>query len=232
MGFSPYGQGHISALVCAAALTVLLLLWLRTRSVAIQNRTLKLLAVAMLVLELGKDFVLGWMGTFSLGYLPLHLCSISMLLCLYVAFHPQSKTAGQILFSVALPGALSALLFPDWIRLPLLHFQSVHSFLYHTLLVTFSLSPTVLGRCRPGITGVIPSMVFLIGTAIPVGILNRLLHTNYMFLRGPSPGSPLEFLAGIPGAYSYWVAYFLLVLMVVLLLNLPFSLLPHLKKSP
>ena len=50
-----------------------------------------------------------------------------------------------------------------------------------------------------------------LAVAIPVGVLNRLLHTNYMFLGHPSAGSPLELLGNIPGRYGYLAGYFLLL---------------------
>ena len=119
--------------------------------------------------------------------------------------------------------ALCALLFPDWTMFPVLHFQSLHSFVYHTLLVQVSLTPVVTGRVRPGLQHVWKSMTFLLLTALPVGLLNRLLHTNYMFLGHPSAGSPLELLGALPGKYGYQAGYFLLVLGVLCLLNLPFT---------
>ena len=163
-------------------------------------------------------------GAFSVGYLPLHLCSLAMFVCLYYGAHPWSKNCGQILYSVCFPGAMCALLFPDWTMFPILHFQSIHSFVYHTLLVQVSLAPVVTGRIRPGLRQVWKSMAFLVAVAIPVGVLNRLLHTNYMFLGHPSAGSPLELLGNIPGRYGYLAGYFLLVLAVEIAMNLPWSI--------
>lgn len=223
-GFALGSRGHIAALVLVMGCTLLLLLMSRHLSHGAKARMLRVLSSSMLVLELGKDFILGLLGAFSVGYLPLHLCSLSMFVCLYYAFHPQSKRTGQVLYSVVLPGALSALLFPNWNVFPLLHFQSIHSFLYHGLLLFFGLFPVVSGMVSPGPGAILPSMGFLSALALPVGLLNRCLHTNYMFLRGPSKGSPLEFLTVIPGKYGYLAGLFLLALSVVILTNLPFWL--------
>lgn len=223
-GFALGSRGHIAAFILVMGCTLLLLLMSSQLSHGAKARMLRVLSSSMLVLELGKDFILGLLGAFSVGYLPLHLCSLSMFACLYYAFHPGSKRAGQILYSVVLPGALSALLFPNWNVFPLFHFQSIHSFLYHGLLLFFGLFPVVSGRVSPGPGAILPSMGFLSALALPVGLLNRCLHTNYMFLRGPSKGSPLEFLTVIPGKYGYLAGLFLLALSVVTLMNLPFWL--------
>ena len=90
--------------------------------------------------------------------------------------------------------------------------------------VDHSLAPVVTGRIRPGLRQVWKSMAFLVAVAIPVGVLNRLLHTNYMFLGHPSAGSPLELLGNIPGRYGYLAGYFLLVLAVEIAMNLPWSI--------
>lgn len=230
-GFPLWGRGHIAALGCCLGCLALLLLLLGHSRPRTQNRWMKILSVSMVVLELGKDLILALNQSFSVGYLPLHLCSISMFLCLYYAFHPDSRSVGQMIYSIALPGALSALLFPNWAVFPLFHFQAIHSFVYHTLLLAFSLFPVVLKGCRPGLGAILPTMVFLVGVAVPVGCFNHLLHTNYMFLRAPSKASPLELLTAVPGQYGYLVAYFLLVLGVVTLVNLPFALWDRHKKK-
>ncbi len=229
-GFCLYGRGHLSALGFGLSLTILVLLIFRRRSPDAQNRLMKILSVSMVVMELIKDFILAALGAFTVGYLPLHLCSLSMFVCLYYAFHPNSPSTAHILHSVVLPGAVAALLFPNWTRFPLLHFQSIHSFLYHTLLMLFALMPLVFRRFTPGLRGIIPSLLFLFGVSVPVGPLNKLLGTNYMFLRGPSKGSPLEFLAVLPGKFGYLAGYLALVLAVLFLMNLPFSVLGGIRK--
>lgn len=230
-GFSLGSWEHIAALVLVLGCTLLLLLMSRHLSHGAKNRMLRVLSSSMLVLELGKDLILGLLGAFSIGYLPLHLCSLAMFVCLYYAFHPQAKRTGQILYSVVLPGALSALLFPNWNVFPLFHFQSLHSFLYHGLLLFFGLFPLVSGRSRPGLGAIAPSMGCLCLFAVPAGLFDWYFHTNYMFLRGPSKGSPLEFLTVIPGKYGYLMGLFLLALAVVTLMNLPFWLVEHLKSK-
>lgn len=222
-GFSLFGWQHLLMLAILGTYTVLSLKWMRRLHAGELNRLLRVLGGVMVGLEVLKDFILAVIGAFSVGYLPLHLCSLAMFVCLYYGAHPWSNSCGQILYSVCFPGAMCALLFPDWTMLPILHFQSLHSFLYHTLLVQVSLAAVVTGRIRPGIGQVWKSMAFLVAAAIPVGVLNHLLHTNYMFLGHPSAGSPLELLGGIPGQYGYLAGYFLLVLLVELGMNLPWS---------
>ena len=165
-GFSLFGWQHLLMLAVLGTYTVLSLRWMCRLSEQRLNRLLRVLGGVMLGLEVLKDFILAVIGAFSIGYLPLHLCSLAMFVCLYYGAHPRSNSCGQILYSVCFPGAMCALLFPDWTMLPILHFQSLHSFLYHTLLVQVSLAPVVTGRIRPGIGQVWKSMTFLVLTAL------------------------------------------------------------------
>ena len=127
-GFTLLGWQHLLMLAILGAFTVLSLRWMRRLHTGELNRLLRILGGVMLGLEVLKDFILAVIGAFSVGYLPLHLCSLAMFVCLYYGAHPWSKNCGQILYSVCFPGAMCALLFPDWTMFPILHFQSIHSF--------------------------------------------------------------------------------------------------------
>lgn len=232
VGFQMFGPVHFAVLSVLLAWSAGFLIYFKRLPEKRQNRWMRGLAWGMAASELVKDAILAAIGAFSVGYLPLHLCSLSMFVCCFYSLLPYNRSCGQILYSICFPGALCALLFPDWTAFPLLHFQSLHSFILHMLLVQFSLFPIVSGRARPGLSGVWKGVAFVVAAAIPVAGLNRLLGTNYMFLQRASKGSPLEFLTALPGGgMGYLAGFFLLVLGVVFLLNLPFMLLNHLGRK-
>lgn len=224
VGFLHFGRGHLTVLLVLAIISGAVV-WLGCRLPEQQRIKLeKAMAVAMVVLELLKDWILGRIGAFSVGYLPLHLCSIAMFICLYWAWHPHSDGAGQLLWSLCFTGGVAALLFPDWTDMPLWHFQSVHSFVYHAMLVQFSLLAVISGQARPSLKNAWKAAAFLVAVAVPVYAFDRAFGTNYMFLMYPVPGTPLELCAKLPGPGGYLLGYGLLVLVVLVLLNLPLSL--------
>ena len=222
MGFSRFSPGHLSMLALLTVLSALVVGLGCRLSPARRQRLLRTMAGAMVVMEFCKDLILGLIGAFSLGYLPLHLCSLAMFICLYAAWHPNSDAAGQLLWSLCFSGGLAALLFPDWTRMPIMHFQSLHSFLYHAMLVQFSLISVISGQAKPRLGRVWKVWVFLLWVALPVYGFNALFHTNYMFLNHPIAGTPLAWCAQLPGGYL--LNYGLLVAAILALLNLPFSL--------
>lgn len=224
VGFSHFDSGHLTALAALTALSALVVLLGCHMSAQHRRRLLQAMAVAMVVMEVLKDIILGWIGAFSVGYLPLHLCSIAMFVCLYWAWHPDSDGAGQLLWGLCFAGGMAALLFPDWTQMPLLHFQSLHSFLYHAMLVQFALIAVLSGQAQPRLQSVWKAGIFLLAVAVPVYLFDKLMDTNYMFLLRPIQGTPLELCAKIPGRWGYLVGYGLLAGAVLVVLDLPFSL--------
>lgn len=222
VGFVPLGRAHLLMLAGLALLTSALVVLGCRMEREKRLHMLRGIAVFMVVMELLKDFLLAVQGAFSVGYLPLHLCSMDMFICLYWAWHPEREGGGQCLYSLGLSGGVAALLFPDWWDMPLWHFQSLHSFLYHALLVAVPMIALITGMVRPRVRQIWRPMLFLVAVAVPVYGLNRLLGTNFMFLQYPVPGTPLEWCGRFPGGYL--LGYGLLVMGVLILLNLPFDL--------
>ena len=229
VGFSHFGPGHLAVLGILAALSAGVVVLGCRVSPRGRRRLLGAMAGTMVLMEAGKLLTLYALGVRLVGYLPLHLCSLGMLICIWGALRPGSDGAGQLLWSVCFAGGLGALLFPDWTDMPLWHFQSVHSFLYHAMLVQFALIAVISGQARPRLRGLWKAGLFLLIAAVPVGLLNRALGTNYMFLSRPVPGTPLEICARLPGVWGYRLGLGLLAAAVMALLDLPFPVLERLR---
>ncbi|MPM75058.1 hypothetical protein SDC9_122049 [bioreactor metagenome] len=181
---------------------------------------LKVIAVFELVLELIKDFFLTAKGEFGLEYLPLHLCSLSILILLIDAWHPTSLS-GDLLYCLTLPGALSGMLFPNWLDFPIYTFLSLHSFLFHTILVVYPLLRLCAGEISPNWRNLSKCFALLAGAAFPIYWFDQYFNLNYFFLNGGSPGSPLDPLVALMGDPGYILGLLLLVLFVWLALYLP-----------
>lgn len=219
-GFLPLGGAHLAMLAGLAVFIAGFVVLGCRMEAAGRLKMLRGVSIAMVVMEILKDLILAVQGAFSVGYLPLHLCSMAMFICLHWAYHPEGS--GACLYSLCLPGGVAALVFPDWWHMPLWHFQSLHSFFYHGLLVAVPLTAVCAGMVRPGLKQVWRPMVFLLVAAVAVYGFNNLAGTNFMFLMYPVAGTPLEVCARCPGGYL--VGYGLLVAAVLAAMNLPFSL--------
>lgn len=193
VGFVPFGWFHLGWLLAVAALCVVFLRygagWLTRRSVHVR----KIATAAMAGSEIVRLVILALGGNLNRGVLPLHLCSMAVWLCLLHAWFGWDW-AGQTLYSLCLPGACAALLFPDWVSFPPQNYFCLHSFAIHGATVLYIVAQTAGRRIAPRVSAWYKPALFL-GVVLPiVYLLDRVWNVNYCFLLGPSPGSPLELL--------------------------------------
>lgn len=221
-GFGLFSAVH-GIYLAAAALSALLLCLFYRRSGAERRRRLRLmLASSALALELLRAVLLMISGNYTIGRLPLHLCAIAVYLSFFHALR-GGRLTGQFLYAFCMPGALAALLFPDWSYYPGLHFMTVCSFALH-ILVFCTILMQVAGRdIRPDIKSLPQCLGIMLAIGIPVYVFDILTNTNYLFLNWPSPGSPLELFAFL-GRPGYLLGYIPLIAGVWIILYLPFVL--------
>ena len=176
---------------------------------------------AILLCELLKDANLILQGVFDVWYLPLHLCGLAVFFSFYHCLRP-GPTVGNFLYSTCAPGALFALLFPDWTACPPFAYHSIVAFTVHSLIVAYPLMQVCGGELRPDVRKLPRCFGILLALAVPVYLFNLHFRTNYMFLRYPSPGSPLEWFAALLGNPGYLLGYLPMTALVWGLLYLPF----------
>ena len=101
-------------------------------------------------------------GQWNWSYLPLHLCSINVFVCLYNTLFDQNWCKEE-LYALCIPGAALALLCPSWLDVPS----------WWTLINL------------PSVSRVPQVLAFLFGSALPIYFLNKPLCTNFYFLNNP-----------------------------------------------
>ncbi len=218
VGFSLYDATHFSWLAFFAVLCVLSILIYKKLSPENRNKMRICLAAIVLILETVKNTVAFAIGDFGIGHLPFHLCGINVLLITFCIFK-RSKTVECFLYYIGIPGAMLALLTPDWVRMPCLNFFHIHSFLIHMFLVLYPLVLVVSGDLKPDIKIMPKCILLLIGFAIPALILNLIFDTNFMFLMNTADIAFLEMFKDIFGAHQW--AFPILLPIIMLIMSLP-----------
>ena len=123
-------------------------------------------------------------GQWNWSYLPLHLCSINVFVCLYCTVTDQNWCKEE-LYALCIPGAMLALLCPSWRDVPSWWtLINLHSVSIHALLVLYPVL-LVAGGYRPSVRRVPMVLAFLFGSALPIYFLNKPLQTNFYFLNNP-----------------------------------------------
>ena len=196
-GFPLFGTIHLFWLACFVLLVVLFCAWYRKLSTTGRMCWKRMIAVLLIADELFKLTVLLLGGNLSWFYLPFHLCSINIFLILWHAIRPN-RHLGSFLYTVCIPGALVALLFPAWDVLPITSAMHIHSFTAHILLALYPIVLTAAGEIRPTLRQLPSCLGMLAVLAALVYGINLLLGTNFMFLMYAEVGNPLAWF------YAHW----------------------------
>lgn len=200
LGFPLFGTAHLlwmgGVLLAVLAVSCTSRRW-KPETV---HRLLCGLTWAALGLEVLKDGALLLTEQFRPNYLPLDLCGLSIFLE-FAAVRKPHPLLLELVYSLSLPGACLALLFPNWFSLPLWNFYSLHSFFLHGLLV---MVPGVLlarNILRPSWKRLPFCFTCVAAACVPVSLVNRRFGTNFFFLARPSDGSPLVWFEQVFGSH-------------------------------
>ncbi|MBQ6996762.1 MAG: YwaF family protein [Oscillospiraceae bacterium] len=221
-GFQTFDLTHILWLLAGLLLWIGACMFYKRLSADNRKRMLTVLGIWIFAQELLKDIVLLALGEFGWGYLPLHLCGINILLICFDMIK-QTKPVRSFLYYFAIPGAMLALLFPNWTELPVLNFFHIHSFTIHILLVLYPLLLVTAGQVQTDLRAALKGVLLLVALAIPVYFLNMLWGTNFMFLMEPDSGNPLEMFQQLLGSHLW--GFPILLPIVVAVMYIPARLL-------
>lgn len=215
MGFSTFGATHLIWLLALALFCAAAVIFYRKANAKTRKRARTVLGCIIVFQELLKNIVVMAVGEFSIGYLPFHLCGINILLIGFDLFK-QTKTVRNFLYYFCIPGAMLALLFPNWTALPCVNFMHIHSFTIHAFLVLYPLLLVTSGEVKPNIKDMPKCILLLIGMAIPIYFINLACGTNFMFLMDPETGNPLSLFEQLLGSHLWGFPILLPIVMFIM----------------
>lgn len=215
-GFEVFDPLHLSWLIAIVLLSIMMTFIYYQCSQLQRAWFRKGIGYTLLIAEICKVIVVLATERNLLFYLPIHLCGIAIFLILLHAYR-NSSTISEILFSLTIPGAFIALIFPGWANEPVMSFLHIHSFIYHALILTYPIILLATGEITPNIRRLWKVVLFLVITIPPVYYFNKVYETNYMFLNWPIANSPLMSIQQLFGESRYIVGLILVLLSVWLL---------------
>ena len=229
VGFELYSRGHlIWLLILAVAALIVVPVYIKS-SPKKQAGIKKIFALGLLISEIIKDIIILAIGAPIVAYLPLHLCGYAIFFFLIDAFLPKQKVTGQLIAYAFGPGALMALLFCSWTRLPVFcSFISIHSFIFHWAIVTYLIMRLANGEIKPTYKGLWISVLTMAILAVPAYLVDMKTGMNYMFIYEVQRNSPLEPIWEIFGVRwgkpGYVIGAMLLVIVIFHILYLIYGL--------
>ena len=135
-GFTIFDSIHIMWLIFIAGFLVVSLYVYHYSSREKQYVFQKTVFWLLLFSEIAKQLYLLITDQYSYWSPPLHLCGFGIFIIGWHTYFP-TRTTATLLYTLTLPGAAIALLFPGWTIDPVGGFLHFHSFLFHALLVVF-----------------------------------------------------------------------------------------------
>ena len=223
LGFDHFGGYHFVFLALTVLCSILGAFYYRSLGETGRKRFRYVIAIAMMVDEFFKDISLVVLGLWTPEYLPLHLCNINLFVCAFYALRP-SKALGNYLYTVCIPGALAACLFPSWTVLPVWNFMNLHSTTCHIMLVMYPIALVAGGDIKPSVKDLPRCLLILCGLAGVAAIANLIIggDANFFFLCYADPGNPLYVFQQAFG--SHLIGFPIIISAVLLVMQTPWFL--------
>ena len=215
LGFKHYDSLHLAWIAIFIAVTLLSIRYYRNASETDRAKWRKTMAVLLVGNELFKMICLTLGGNYQFSYLPLHLCSINIFVIAYHAWKPN-RLLDSILYTVCIPGALAAILFPSWTKLPLMNFMHIHSFTVHIELALYPIVLTAAGEIHPKLSDIPKCIGMLMAAAVPIYFINLLLGTNFMFLMEADANNPLYVFEQLFGSHLWGFPIIITAILIIM----------------
>ena len=218
-GWPLFGAVHVAWLAASCALIAFCVLHYRALPAGqARKRMTYVVAIVPLTLLASQDLGFIATGTFTPSWWPLHSCNA----CEYLGIIYAIWTAawiGETLFCLSATGAICAVLFPGWAWCPPLSWPVVCGFAEHSLMLALVLMKLATGELRPSLGRLWQAVAFTGAYLVFCLAVNARFGTNFMFVRVPAEGSPLEAFFQLFGWPGYLVPYGLGVLGIWILMH-------------
>ena len=217
--FDLFGTAHIVVMALSVAVPVALSLIVRRAKSEAVTRGVCVGFAAVLAANQIVYWAFRWMTdgtvTFMREHLPLHLCSVGIILAVIVLL-TRGRLAYELIYFWGLAGTTNAIVTPElaegWPDYLFIQF-----FISHGGIVGAALFATWGLRMRPTFKSLIRAFLWLNALAAGVAVVNLLLDSNYMYLCAP-PDTASPFLLFPWPWYLLWLEVFAFFLFALLYL--------------
>lgn len=125
----------------------------------------------------------------EIGSLPLHLCSISTFICIFLFLKPSKKAFYLVFFTGLLPPILS-MVTPELLH-DFPHYRFLKYFLHHATIAWSVLYFVFYEGYRVPRKAVWTAFLLLNLIAVPIFFINLLLDTNFFYLANPTESTTI-----------------------------------------
>ncbi|WP_223590701.1 YwaF family protein [Neobacillus bataviensis] len=171
--------------------------------------------------ELSIQLYLILIHEYELSDLPLHICSLSTYLALYLYFK-RSQKAFNLLFFIGLLPPILSMISPDIVhQFP--HFRFIRYFLRHSAIPLAVMYFILFEGYRVPRKAILSSFLTINLIAVPIFFLNKLLGTNFFFIANPSETETI--LTYFGSGIMYYIHLEIVAFMVCIITYIPMGIL-------
>ena len=171
--FEHFSPLHLFVTAVFFAIIICAMVFYRRLDEKGRQKFLYIMSALLIADELWKHILSAATGQWEWEFIPLHLCSINIFVCVINSFR-RDKLTSEILYALCVPGALLALLMPTWTNLPYWNFMSLHSNSVHVLLAMYPLL-LIAGGFKPNFRRLPKVLLLLLCESVPIYFLNKVL---------------------------------------------------------
>lgn len=215
-GFALFGYEHLIWLFMITIICFVSTKWYLKMNYDGKKKFSIVLGSLLPVMGIYRDVILMITGHFDKEFLPFHLCSMALWIgAIYV--WTRTRFIGIVYILLCVPGAISALLFPDWSMYPFFNYMHIHAFVSHGSIVCLGMWLFFSGEVCPQWKDLWMPLVFGIIGVLMIYPINQHLGTNYWFVNSPSSGSPLILIENIFGEKWYLLGFVLFCFAIIVI---------------
>lgn len=169
-----------------------------------KKKILNQVSLVPLALETVQDTFLTITGKMNVQDLPFNLCGQAMF---WEPVHARMKDGkvrkelGNMIYSLFLPGAAMALVFPGWNNLPVMNGISLKKYTAHFFLVLYGILIVEDGQVHLRKQTFAEDLLYLYGVALLLWPFNNRFDTNYLYTH--EPVDPLRWIWDRYGKKTY-----------------------------
>jgi len=221
-----FSSTHLIILAILFLSMFLMVVFLKKKSDAFQDKIIKIIAWSIVLLEIIRMIWIAMInpsGFMLVAFLPLHLCGL-MAIFIPLAVYQKSDVLIEFVYVAGIAGAGMALLTPDVTMYPLLSLQFLQSMIIHALIFFAGVFYIFVKGYRPKFKNAPKVLSLLVLLAIAVFPVNLLLvdqQANYFFLMYGIEDTILHTIDQMTNHVGYLFSLATLVIILILVMYSP-----------
>ena len=226
MTFKNFGMAHNISLLIILIFIILGISFIRKIDRKKCKFIIKVLAVCVPVLELSHTV---WLYNCGLTdwqkLLPLHICAMNMIL-IPIAIFSKNLLIREYVFAFSIVGGIFGVVLPSGVSgsYPIIHYQTIQTFIYHSLLIFIPIAQIAIDDFMPDIKNIYKVHILFIVLAILVGIFDYTFDENYMFIKYPPDVELAKYIFNNLGIVVYTIVFIIVCTFGSILMYLPLEL--------